>query len=55
MFFCGTTVKLENMKNVHAGIRAAALVEAAVELPFPVQNGLKVLALHTRYQTVATA
>lgn len=43
------------LENVHAGIWAAAFVEAAVELPFPVKDRLKVLALHTRYQTIATA
>lgn len=51
--FCKTQTR--EHENVHAGIWAAAFVVAAVELPFPVQNRLKVLALHPRYQTIASA
>lgn len=42
-------------KNVHAGVGTAAFVVAAVELPFAVENRFKVLALHTRYQAIASA
>lgn len=42
-------------ENVHAGVGAATFVIAAVELPFPVENRFKVLALYTCYQAVASA
>lgn len=42
-------------ENVHAGVRTAAFVVAAVELPFPVQNRFKVLALYACDQAVASA
>lgn len=38
--------------NVHAGIRTAAFVVAAVELPFAVQGGFEVLALNARHQAI---
>lgn len=42
-------------ENVHAGVGTAAFVIAAVELPFPVENRLEVLALYARYQAVTSA
>lgn len=42
-------------ENVHAGVGTAAFVVAAVELPFPVKDGFKVLALYACYQAVTSA
>lgn len=39
-------------ENVHAGVRTAAFVVAAVELPFAVEGGFKVLALNARHQAI---
>ena len=40
--------------NVHAGVGTAAFVVAAVELPLPVKDRFKVLALHPRHQAITS-
>lgn len=44
---------LKLYEDVHARVRTAAFVIAAVELPFPVKKAFKVLALHASYDSIA--